>query len=589
MSDDRKRRSGGIRIPGSPAVATGLAVGFALSALVLIVLIAGSYAAEGGIRKVGSKRMKDLRSDLAEMLEDTTATAAQREGINREIRNEDARIRRVYFGNRARRRMGGYVLASLLALGLGSLAWRRALVRQSGPISPPPIALRTRSQPRWPRMVGTAGMGIILAGILAIVSMGQVPPPLTLGGVKPVAEVFADNWPSFRGPGGQGVVSTVNRKYPQKWDIQTGENILWKTKVELPGKSSPILWGSRVFLTGGDKRRRAVFCYDRSTGKQLFSALIRTPTGVKIEVDGEPLEIYQDTGWAAPTPATDGKCVYAMFATGDVAAVDFDGKVKWVRNLGVPDSQYSFSASPVLHKGKLIIQFDQGYEADDGKSKLIALDTATGKTLWSEGRAVGGSWSSPVIFKTASGEQLITCANPWVIAYEPVAGKEIWRAKVLDGDVAPAPVYADGVVYVTNEQAQFVAIRTNGKGDVTKAHVLWRADDGLSDIASPLVDGNRVLQARDDGEMTCYNAKTGAKLWERYADDGFKASPSLLDGVVYWPDNIGNTLLFKLADGFKLIRKNDLREPLPATPAFGDGRIYFRGTRHLFCVGRKNE
>ena len=586
MSEDRKRLSG-IHIPGSPAVAAGLAVGFALSALVLIVLIAGSYAAEGGIRQVGSTRMKDLRSDLAVMLEDTTATAAQREALKREIRNEDVRIRRVYFSNRARRRMGGYVLAGLLALGLGTLAWRRALVRQSGPISPPPIALRTRPQPRWPRMAGTAGMGIILAGILAIVSMGQVLLPLDAGGVKPVAEVFRDNWPSFRGPGGQGIVSTVNRSYPEKWDIQTGENIFWKVKVELPGKSSPILWGNRVFLTGGDKRRRAVLCYDRTTGKPLFSTSIRTPAGVKLEVDGEPLEIYQDTGWAAPTPVTDGKCVYAMFATGDVAAVDFDGKVKWVRNLGVPDSAYSFAASPVLHKGKLIIQFDQGYEAAEGKSKLIALNTADGKTVWSEQRPVGGSWSSPVIFKTASGVQLITCASPWVIAYEPVAGKETWRAKALDGDVAPAPVYADGVVYVTNDQAWFVAIRTNGRGDVTRTHVLWRADDGLSDIASPLTDGKRVLQARDDGEMTCYNAKTGVKLWDRYADVGFKASPSLLDGVVYWPDNIGNTLLFKLADEFKLIRKNDLHEPLPATPAFGDGRIYFRGTKHLFCVGKK--
>jgi outer membrane protein assembly factor BamB len=595
--------------PGRGLANAALAVAAAcgLLALGVAAVLLWSFRSEGGLTELASPQMTDLRAQLASALSNSAVTAEQRESLMRQIRAEDARLRSEYFGNRHRRQIGGYVLLSFLGLGLLAMAGRRMLLSQARPAKLPLVAQRTRREPAWAPMLGVCGVAaaaaVAVAALFVAGALAQsgMPPAdwsaqLAAGeqaATQPTATqpavAFHDNWPRFRGAGGQGIVPVADRSYPDQWDIESGKNIKWKVPVGIAGKSSPILWGDRVFLTGGDERRRQVLCFDRATGKQRWAANIRTPAGVKLEVDDQPLQIFEDTGWAAPTPVTDGKLVYAIFASGDVAAVDFDGNVKWTVNIGVPDSAYGFASSPVLFAGQLIIQFDQGTAPEDNKSELVALDTADGSRLWSDARPVGGSWSSPAVFKTPSGDQLVTCANPWVIAYDPKLGTEIWRAEVLGGsvDVAASPVYADGVVYVTNDQAVLAAIKTNGSDNVTETHVLWKAENGMPDIASPLTDGRRVLQARSDGQLTCFKAADGKELWDHSADDGFQASPSLVGELVYLPDNIGNTLLFRLADEFKLIRKNDLGEPIAATPAFGDNCIYLRGTKHLFCVGRK--
>jgi outer membrane protein assembly factor BamB len=192
-----------------------------------------------------------------------------------------------------------------------------------------------------------------------------------------------------------------------------------------------------------------------------------------------------------------------------------------------------------------------------------------------------------VIALTDAGPIVVTCGMPWVIAYEPEFGGELWRCEGLAGDVAVSPVYANGMVFVTNDGAQAMAIRIGGKGDVTKTHVKWTATQGLPDAASPVCDGKFFLQGSAGGEVTCFDAATGKLLWSHDCPTGFWSSPMLAGDVVYATDMDGKTTLFKLADKFEALGENKLGETVHATPAFCDGEIFFRGTKHLFAVGGK--
>jgi len=368
--------------------------------------------------------------------------------------------------------------------------------------------------------------------------------------------------------------------------VKSGENVLWKTEVPLPGKSSPVVWGRRVFLSGATAKQQKLFCFDRTSGKRLWEAKVQSPeTAKRLQFSPEEqVTVAEDAGFAAPTPVTDGKSVYVVFATGDVAAVDFGGKVLWVRNIGKPESPYGLSSSLALYKDIVIFQFDQGSSGEQKLSALYGLDAATGSTIWRTERPVGSSWSSPIVASTDAGSVVLTSGNPWVIAYDAESGSELWRCKGLSGDVAPSPVCADGKVFVTNQGAKAMAIRMGGSGDVTATHVAWTADEGLSEASSPLCDGKLFLQATP-GEVTCFDATTGKLLWKQAIDCGFWASPTLVGDVVCLPGSDGKVRLFKFAGSYEPLGDSAVGEPVHATPAFCDSQVFIRGDKHLFCIG----
>ncbi len=295
----------------------------------------------------------------------------------------------------------------------------------------------------------------------------------------------------------------------------------------------------------------------------------------------------EETGYAAPSPATDGKRVYVMYASADIAAVDFDGKVVWARNLGLPDNFYGMATSLLIHDERVLVQFDRGSSAEDNLSVLMALDVLTGRVIWSTGRPVDNGWSTPVLAHTETRVELLTSGDPWVIAYDPNTGAEFWRATGLSGDVAPSPVYANGLVFVTNEYAKTMAIRAGGSGDVTDTHVVWTSDEGLSDAASPIANGELLLQANSSGQITCFEASTGEVLWSQILQSEFWASPILVGDMVYLCGHDGKTYIFKLGREYSLIGTPDIGEPIFASPAFLDGQVFIRGMQHLFCIARQ--
>ncbi len=411
------------------------------------------------------------------------------------------------------------------------------------------------------------------------------------------------NWPSFRGPDGSGISTT--KDLPVKWDTTKDENLLWKTDIPLPGKSSPVVWGNRLFLTGADKDKRQVFCFDAETGRLLWTAdAPSTPDSVK------SFEVSDDTGFAAPTPIADGKRVYAMFANGDVVAVDFDGKVVWGKTLGIPESSYGFASSPALYFDRLIVQYDVG-DGSDGKSKLFAFDTKTGDVVWETPRELPNSWASPIVHKVGEKYQIITCADPFVVAYDAEDGKEIWRCKCLNGDIGPSATAFGNVVVVTNQGPRTSAIDATGTGELPKTSILWTGSNALPDTPSPLVTEKAAYTFSSQGYLTAYdpaNVKNGkAMYWELEVGGGeasFYSSPLLVGNLIYlfaMTEESPNAFVVDLSKAeldekgslkeecleAMIVATNPMNEPIVASPAALNGRLFVRGQKTVYCLGEK--
>lgn len=432
--------------------------------------------------------------------------------------------------------------------------------KTGGPVPPPPTPSQARSAARRNEDGGAVG------------------PVSTATGEPGLVAETTRGWPVFRG---QGAGYTQGADFPTNWDVATGEGIVWATDIPLPGHSSPIFCEGRVFVTGADETRREVYAVEATTGKIAWAQVFSPQAGS----GSWPPKVSKETGYAAPTMAADGKRVFAIFPNGDVGAWDLAGNLVWAKALGMPQSVYGYAASLAIHNDRVIVQFDQGSSAEEKLSALIALDAATGKQVWRTPRPVRNSWSSPIVVVTPSGAQVITAADPYVIGYDPTTGKEVWRAKCLRGDGGPSPCYADGLAYVCSDLAGLFAIQTVNRNGKKPGDVVWSADEGLPDISSPATNGELVFLAAGYGVITCYDAKTGAKVWEQDLKATFESSPVIVGGHVYVTDMDGVTHIFEAGRKYKVVGQGKVGEAVSATPAFVEGRIYLRSEKRLYCIG----
>jgi outer membrane protein assembly factor BamB len=377
------------------------------------------------------------------------------------------------------------------------------------------------------------------------------------------------NHNSFRGPLGQGV--SYMKNIPTQWDGAAATNIAWKTAVPKKGFNSPVIWGDKIFIAGADNQSREVYCFDRATGKLLW-------TGKADNIQGSPAnppKVTADTGLSAPTLATDGNNVYAIFATGDVIAFDMNGNRVWARNLGVPDNHYGHSSSLMVWDGKLFVQYDT-----NRGGKVMALKTDTGETAWEKTRSSKISWASPVLANVGGKYQLVLTADPIVAGYDIKTGEELWQVKCMMGEVGPSVGFADGIVVAANEYAKMVAIDVN-----TKA-ILWEADEYLPEASSPLAYNGLVVVATSYGVLACYDLKSGEKYWEHDVGKTLYSSPVYADGKIFMMDNDGVMRIYEFGKEMKLISENSLGEHAGTTPAFANGKIYIRGDKNLYCIGK---
>jgi outer membrane protein assembly factor BamB len=434
---------------------------------------------------------------------------------------------------------------------------------------------------RLARLAVVGGLGVLVIGGLLIATSRwvQFAQPQDLG--PPFASMTEkqQQWPRFRGPGGAGVSAYTN--VPAQWNGKTGDGIVWKSTAPLPGWNSPVVWKDRVFFSGADPNTRNVYCFDAADGRLLWTGDVPTVPLPK----GTELNLMDDTGYAPSTVATDGRRVYAIFPTGDVAGFDFTGTRLWHKNLGLPDNSYGYACSLETYEKLVLIQYDQG-DGSEGNSRFIALDGMNGRVAWEAKRDTWSSWTSPIVIDAAGQPQLITVAKPFVISYNPASGAELWRAECASGDVAPSPIYAGGLVLAIEPYSQLAAIQPTGQGDVTKAHVAWRMNESMPDICSPVSDGTYVYLMDSTGVFICAKVETGEKVYEVELKEEFRASPSIVGDRLYLLDLKGVMHIARTGPKYEEIGRCDLGEECYASPAFADGRIYIRGARNLYCIGK---
>jgi outer membrane protein assembly factor BamB len=508
-----------------------------------------------------------------------------------EIRQVDLWIRQRFFRHLTLNRTGGWLLAGgliVFLLAAGYLATRHRPLPMPKPRPVDPKGHSQQNTGRWAVAAAGALTALLMLGVAASVrtALPMTPEELAhlLQGPEAAEELPAAleewnaNWPRFRGPNGDGVA--LSSDLPTGWNGSSGEGILWKSAIPLPGYNSPIIYGDRLFLAGGTKDTREVWCHDLRDGRILW----QTPVPAMTPPPGGRLEILDYTGYAASTMATDGRHVFAIFVTGELMALDFNGRVAWSRHLGVPHNMYGYASSLHAEPGWLIVQYDQG-EPDDDKSRLYALDPATGELRWEQRRAVPATWTSPLVVEAHGQRQLITLGEPWAISYDLTSGQELWRVEGVGGDLAPSPIYAGGLLYVIHPHQSLLAIRPDGEGDVTETHVVWRYEDGAPDITSPVSNGTHLFTVSTFGTLTCLDAQTGARLAERQLDLEFNASPMLAGDRLLLFATSGLALVLTANPDMEELTRMELGEKVHASPAILQGRLYVRGEEHLYAIG----
>jgi outer membrane protein assembly factor BamB len=418
-----------------------------------------------------------------------------------------------------------------------------------------------------------------------------------IAGCAAVTSARADNWPRFRGPNGTGVAN--GQDLPVHFGEQSG--ILWKTPLPGLGNSSPVVWGDRLFLqtSSDDGRERSLLCLSVADGKILWSR----------SVPGRRAAKHPKNTYASSTPATDGERVYACFWDGKdvlLAAYDFDGKKLWDRNLGPFRSQHGVGASPIVYRDKVIFANDQDARKKDGEpvseyaSTLLALSGRDGSIVWQVPRlSYRACYSAPFLRKVAGAPpELVLVSTTEVTGYDPETGAKNWSwhwkfATKMPLRMTGSPAYHESTLFAIsgdgNGDRQMAAVRLDGTGTQTKPQLRWENRKNFPYVPSLLAHGDYVFFVNDLGIAGCFAAKTGKRVWfERLKGArSFIASPVLVDGKIYAASEDGDVFVLAAEPTFKLLARNPLGEPVSASPAVADRRLFIRGEHHLFCIGKR--
>lgn len=392
------------------------------------------------------------------------------------------------------------------------------------------------------------------------------------------APVCAEAWPCWRGPRGDG--TCIEKNVPANWDPA---GALWKTELPGQGHASPIVWGDRILTVTAfpATRQRVLFCLDRNSGRLLWQQTV---------VQGPLEKIHTQNSYASGTPATDGRRVYVTFRVGDdiiVAAHDFlSGEQLWLVRAGTHTGEWGFSNEPVLFKDKVIVDGDS-----KGDSFLIALGREDGKIHWRISRANKGiSYSAPLIHELAGRTQLIQCGDRCVAGFDPDTGQELWKVDGPSEEFVATPVYSEkaGLVFINSSWPKRVvlAIRPDGRGDVTRTHVAWKDTEGAPYVPSMIVADDFLLSVNNSGVAFCYEAATGKVLWQQKLGR-HHASPVLVGGLVFFINDDGQVNVIKPGVTFERVATYEMGQSCYASPAISDGQVFLRGFKHLFCFGRK--
>lgn len=421
------------------------------------------------------------------------------------------------------------------------------------------------------------------------------------------------NWPSFRGPRASGVAT--GHETVASFDVATGRNVAFQTPLPGLAHSSPVLWGNKLFVTsavpvdakeaeltvglygaiapveGEGEQDLKLYCIDREKGEVLWErTAIRALPKVKRHTKGSH---------AASSPCTDGKHVLAFFASEGLYCYDMEGDLLWSKDFGlldsgyymVPSAQWGFASSPVIHEDLVLVQCD----IQEG-SFLTALDVETGEEYWRTPREEVPTWGSPTAYVTDSRAQVIVNGYHHIGAYDLYSGEEIWKLKG-GGDIpVPTPIVAHDLIFITNAHGNMAPIyaifaEASGELDIDPAKcddMEWSSPRLGNYMQTPIVVGDLLYLCNDSGILTCFDARDGTQIYRQRLGDGttgFTASPVAADGKLYYSSEYGEVHVVKAGPEFELLGVSELGEICMATPAIGNGVIYFRTRSHVIAVG----
>ncbi|MFZ2640778.1 MAG: PQQ-binding-like beta-propeller repeat protein [Verrucomicrobiia bacterium] len=389
------------------------------------------------------------------------------------------------------------------------------------------------------------------------------------------ATFAAEPWPAWRRDG-TGVSNEKN--LPLEWSET--ENVVWRTPLPGEGNSSPIIWGNRVFVTAAldEGAKRLVLCLDARNGKVLWKT--------ELLPDAKTL-LYPKTGFAAPTPTTDGKRVFAFFDSPGLVALDMQGKVVWKRALGPFKAVYNLGTSTVLYKDMVIQSCDH-----KGEAFIAAFRQSDGSECWRTPRKSSGfgHFGTPMLIQVQGRPQLVVNGEV-VVSYDPDTGKELWSCRGMKVCVGPSTVFGHGLVYASSGRiGPIMGIDPSGHGDVTETHVRMNLTTGGPYVPSPLMYPHLMVPG-DNGKMLFYGANRELVV-EGQVRDHFSSSPIGGDGKIYWCSERGKTYVMDAValtatpPAVKVLAVNQIKGVCLASPAVAGDRLFIRTLEALYCIGK---
>jgi len=432
---------------------------------------------------------------------------------------------------------------------------------------------------------------------------------LLLSSLNVAAEEFDTqklrNWHQLRGPLATGEAPQGNP--PTEWSET--KNIHWKTPLPGRGNAAPIVWEDQIFIltaidTGkvdaslpkpADQPKRpfgirypntvhafVVICLDRKTGKEVW----RQTAAEKIPHQGH----HGDNSFASASPTTDGERLYAWFGSVGMFCYDLSGKQLWKRDLGEVDTRLSFGegSSPIVAGDRVILVRD-----NEGQSKIIALSTETGETVWEANRDESSAWATPIAVDYQGKTQIVTNSGKRVRSYDLADGTLLWECGGQVSNVTPSPVTDGELVYCMSgyRGSAAVAMPLSAKGDITDSdQVAWTKSRGTPYIPSPvLYQGRLYFNQSNDAILSAVEAKTGKVVIERTrlpSVSRLYSSPVAAADKIYYFDRGGAALVFEHAEQFEALAENKLAEGIDASPAIVGNQIFVRGEKSLYCIGK---
>lgn len=411
---------------------------------------------------------------------------------------------------------------------------------------------------------------------------------------------LAGDWPQWRGPYQNG--SSDEKNLPQTWSAT--ENVAWVAKLPGPSASTPAVWGDRVFVSSSSVEGKDLLslCLSVKDGKVLWQQTVA-------KADTVP----PGNTHTSPSPVTDGRRVYFLYGTGDLAAFTVEGKPLWTRHLGEDYGRFSvkfgYSSSPLLFQGKLYVQVlrcDRPYSwSGEGSwptdSFLLAVEAATGKDLWKRPRKTEAvdenqdAYNTPVVFKNGKRTEIAVIGGDCVTGHDPATGEELWRMsynpdKRLAWRLVPSLVPGEGVLYGVTPRGgnPLFAIPGGRSGPITWQEATWTYKTFTPDVCTPLLHHGRLYVLCDiKGVLSCLDPKTGREFWRVDLEPGaiYRASPTGADGRIYCVSERGVVTVLAAGDTANVLSRIAIGEgPIQSSIVAARGRLFLRTAVNLYCL-----